>query len=306
MIRTAALVLLAALCACGGCATGKPGQQAAADGGKKGHEPPMGASFFPQSALDANNQPRDPAADPRILVQLNVYKLTVPARTVSHNEEFWKHVDETTIDVAQHDILFTNGFRVGIAPRSDWDYFKKILERDNVISQLSGSGGLGGSAMEIPFKQNVPEDTIFYIHPTKGLIGQIYDKHDEEMSITFKPVPRQPGDVRIALTPLFISQRTEIFYTDRNVAQPLTTFGHKHYEFDLNLQADVPLDHFLIIAPSADADEHTASLGNKMMCFATNGEQFETVLILAPQPFVFDSPTAPATQPATKPSVAEK
>jgi hypothetical protein len=209
--------------------------------------------------------------------------------------------------VAQHDILFTNGFRVGVAPREDWDYFKAILERDTVISQLTGSGGLGGSSMEMPFKQAVPEDTIFYLHPTKGLVGQIYDKHDEAMNITFKPVPRHPGDVRIGATPVFISQRTEIFYTARNEAEPTTMFGHKHYEFDLNLQVDVPLDRFLIIAPSADASDLSASLGHKMMCFNVNGEQYETVLILSPQPFVFDrATTQPATQPATQPSVAEK
>lgn len=308
MKRSVALLLLAAICACGGCTENKPAHAAAADGGgKKAKEPPMGASFFPQEALSRNNHPGDAQPDPRIVVQLNVYKLTVPARAVSHNEEFWKHVDEATaVDVAQHDVLFTNGFRVGVAPREDWDYFKAILERDTVISQLTGSGGLGGSAIDMPFKQGAPEDTIFYLHPTKGLVGQIYDKHDESMNITFKPVPRHAGDVRISATPLFVSQRTEIFYTARNEAQPHSMFGHKEYQFDLNLQVDVPLDHFLIIAPSADATDLTASLGHKMMCFDVNGEQFETVLVLSPQPFVFDSPTAPATQPTTKPSIAEK
>ena len=313
MKRPTALLCLAMICGGGGCADGaaKPERPsadataAAAPGKGKGHKAPIGAAFFPTQPGADHQRPHDAREDPRLLVQLSVYKLTVPARAVSRNEEFWKHVDETSIDVGQHDLLFTNGFRVGVAPRSDWDYFKKILERDTIISQLTGAGGVGGSSLEMPFKQAVPEQAIFYLHPTKGLVGQVYDKHDESMAIHFEPVARQVGDVRITVVPVISYQRTEILYTARNEAQPYT-FGHKRFEFDLKLQVDVPLDHFLILAPSSEAEDHTASLGNKMLCFDQNGQQYETVLVLAPQPFVFDSPTTPATQPTTQPSIAEK
>jgi len=58
----------------------------------------------------------------------------------------------------------------------------------------------------------------------------------------------------------------------------------------------VPLDHFLIIGPSTDAD-HVSSLGHKLLYQQIDGQEFETVLVIAPQPFRFEQPTtAPSTQ----------
>jgi hypothetical protein len=237
----------------------------------------------------------DPMPAPRLLIGMYVYKLRVPLRTVSHDEVFWKHVDEQNLDIGTHDLLWANGFRVGTAPREDWDYFKKVLQKQRLVSQLTGASSVDASQIDMPLQQNVPEEFVAYFHPTKGLVGQIYDQCDVSMLINFESTPRSPGDVRITATPKFLSQRTEIGYTALN--QPLPQlYVRPEYLFDLKLQLDVPLDHFLIIGPSTDAD-HVSSLGHKLLYQQVNGQEFETVLVIAPQPFRFEQPTtAPSTQ----------
>jgi hypothetical protein len=282
-----------------GCSTFKKPAKASADPKKKTENI---ADYFPVKP-PPRQQAGDPQADPRLVVQLIAYKLTVPARAVSHSEEFWKHVNEEAIDIGQHDTLFANGFRVGIAPRSDWEYFRNILERENVVTQISGSSGLGGHALELPLKFAVPEDTVMYIDPQHGLSGQIYERCDELINIHFEPVPRKPGDVRLEVTPLFRSVRSEIKYT---LGGPLTyVFTHHDYLFNLKAQVDVPLDNFLILAPSSDADR-TSSLGHKLLRSVGEGKEYETVLLLAPQPFQFENPPEPATQPSQTAQVIGK
>jgi hypothetical protein len=270
--------------------------------------PPAAGS--PKDIAQANEVPLyqppikrgDPVPDPKLLVELFVYDLRVPLRTVSHNEEFWKHVDEQDIDVAQHDLLLANGFRVGTAPREDWDYFKKILEKQHLLSQLTSGSHLQASQMEIPLKTNLPEAFIAYFHPTKGLVAQVYDQCDASMVVAYEAVPRHPGDVSITATPEFTSQRDEITYTALN--EPITQlFKRPEFLFDLKLQVNVAEDHFLIIGPSPDADMK-CTLGHKLLYQASGGQETETVLIVSPQAFQFEQPT---TKPATQPkSLAEE
>ena len=252
-------------------------------------------SNFPSAPTTA----RDANPDPPMFVQLSVYRLAVPARAVSHNEEFWKHVTEdNVVDVGAHDLLFANGVRVGIAPRGDWDYFKKILEANSVITQKTSSSGVAATTIEMPLKQKVPQQFITFFHPVNGLVGQVYDRCENSMMIRFEPVPRQPGDVRLTITPMLRAERTELMYTVRNESRELN-FVQPEYLFDMKLSVDVPLDHFLIVAPSTDSDIST-SLGRRFLYLDGNGQEFEQVLLISPQPFQFNEKAS--TQPTTLPA----
>lgn len=255
-------------------------------------------SMFPTAPVN----PHDANPAPSLFVNLTVYRLALPAKSISHNEDFWKHVNEDdAVDVGTHELLFANGFRVGVAPRGDWDYFKKILELHNVLSQQTGSSGQTGNTIEMPLKEKILQQFITWFHPTNGLVGQVYDRSDNLMTIRFETVPKNPGDVRVTVTPLIRAERTELMYTVRNEIQELNFVQPEHL-FDLKLSVDVPLDHFLIIAPSGDADLST-SLGRKFLYQQANGQEFEQVLLISPQPFQFEK--KPTTGPATAPSAAK-
>ena len=67
----------------------------------------------------------------------------------------------------------------------------------------------------------------------------------------------------------------------------------------MKLSVDVPLDHFLIVAPSTDSDIST-SLGRRFLYLDGNGQEFEQVLLISPQPFQFNEKAS--TQPTTLPA----
>ena len=232
---------------------------------------------------------------PPLFVTLSVYRLAVPAKSISHNEEFWKHVNEDdALDIGAHDRLFANGFRVGIAERGDWDYFKNILESDEVISQQSESSGVVASELKLLLRDKITQQYITWFHPTHGLIGQVYDRCENLVSIHFEALPKKIGSVRVSLTPVIRAERTELIYTIRDEIQELE-FKQPEYFFDLKLAVDVPLDHFLLIAPSSDADLST-SLGRKFLYQESKGQEFEQILLISPQPFQFAK--KPTTMPA--------
>jgi hypothetical protein len=276
------LVIVAALAGCANKPSAKPAPQAK-------------PTFF--NAAPAVG-PRDAVPDPQLVVSLTVYQLSVPARSVSRNEEFWKHANEDGIvDVGTHDLLFANGVRVGVAPRPEWEYFKHILEANSVVTQQSGAtGGSMGTALELPLKKDVLQQYLMWFHPTSGLIGQVYDRCDNSMVIHFMPVPKRLGTVRVTVTPKLLAERTELMYTVRNEIQELN-FRRPEYLFDMRLSVDVPLDNFLIVAPSADAEAQT-SIGNRFLNHERNGEEYETVLLISPQPFRFEEKKAGPTTAA--------
>jgi hypothetical protein len=242
---------------------------------------------------------RDANAEPDLLVKLTVYRLVLPIHAISRNEDFWKHVaEEDVVDIGTHDLLYANGLRVGVAPREDWDYFKKILEGNNVVSQMTGASSAVAATIEMPLKNPVLKQIITYFDPVNGLIGQLYDRCENLMTVRFEPVPRHPGDVRVTATPMLRAERNELVYTVRDEAQELK-FVRPEYLFDMKLSVDVPLDHFLIIGTSPDADSST-SVGQNFLCQEANGQQFEQVLLISPQPFQFErkSTTGPTTAPS--------
>ena len=263
------------------------------EGGSKANTDQKLSLFPPPAAAK-----RDANPEPSLLVHLSVYRILVPAKSISHNEEFWKHVSEDeALDVGAHDLLFANGFRAGLAPRADWDYFKQIIESNNIVSQMTAASGVTTSSFEIPVKSKILKQFITFFHPINGLVGQMYDRCENSIAVRFEPVPRKPGEVRVTVTPLLRAERTELLYTNRNEVWEYN-FVHPEYLFDLKLSVDVPIDQFLIVAPSPDADVST-SLGRKFLYQDGEGQEFEQMLLISPQPFRLEkkATTVPSSPP---------
>jgi hypothetical protein len=279
-----------------GCAANSQKSDAAGGGGG-GATKPQPMVVFPREVPG----PKDARPEPTLLVSLTVYRIALPVRTVSHNEEFWKHVVETgPIEASTHNLLFANGLRVGIAPRDDWDYFRRILEVNPAVFQKTGATGNNlGATIEMPLKQHVLQQFVTSFHPANGLVGQMYDRSDNSIQLLFKPVPRQLGDIEVTVTPFIRAERTEIMYTVRNEGHELM-FTRPEQFFHLGLKVEVPLNNFLIVAPSADADI-SSSIGHTFLHEEGPGQEYETVLLISPQPFQLGEPKAPATMPAAGP-----
>lgn len=260
----------------------------------------------PTAPIFNSNDPQPHASpDPRrtvpFLVRLNVYQITVPSRTVSRSEEFWKHVDEgpAVLDPATHDLLYKNGLRVGVAPAEDWAYFRAILSRQRAVTQVSSSSGDRPTVLEVPLKQQQPAQDLFWFDgdDEDSLSGQEYADCDDFFSFRFHPTPRRDGDVTLTILPLLRSTRERIEYTVRE-AEVLPHFRelYPEYLFDLRLRTIIPYDRFMVIGASPLA-HLPLTVGHNFLMQSGKGEEFETLLLISPQAFRLDDPS---TQPTTR------
>src|SRR4051812_7848995 len=136
-------------------------------------------------------------------LRVDIYQISVPLGTVSRNEKFWKRIDETCVDVATSDLLQKNGMRVGVAPTSEWGYFRGIMKDHPAVTKINTLVGMGGNGkpVELPVRKQVDRQEIFYFDSTNALIGRSYDASENVISMTFLAAPRKTGVVRLALCP---------------------------------------------------------------------------------------------------------
>lgn len=220
---------------------------------------------------------QDPPAIFRPIVNLTIYQYVVPAGTLSADDEFWKRVDESAINVKTHDILDRNGIRVGLAPFVDWPKLSRRLVQLDPKSKPEIFTSAGTTNIEVPMKLSVPRQIIYHFTPDGRLPVRSYDDSANILRLEFKPAPRKAGDLQVELCPMVRSLRKSILSTGEEVG-----FYTPETFFDLSLLADVPLDSMLIIAPSRSAKE-SMSLGKAFFTGETDTGQTETIVILTPQ-----------------------
>jgi hypothetical protein len=292
--------LLAA--ACGFAVAGCDETQRAADAGAAGAQPSIKpAQFFP-SAEQTLQADATPAV--QYLVQVLAWKIALPAGAVSRNDEFWKHVQETAVDVPTYELLYKNGVRVGVAPSSEWAYLKGVLDQNPAVSQSSTYTGREAKDLDTEMKLRVAYQNLFYYDPSGELVGRTHERCDNLLRLSFQPAPRKPGTVRLTLCPVIRSLRQRIVAVgDINTRQIEEFYPEQLY--DLNLTVDVPLDDFLVVGPSAEAKWPT-SLGSNFLVNDASAQQSETLLIFKPVVFGEKPPTTITQTAASQPSDVKK
>jgi hypothetical protein len=250
----------------------------------------------PSPAPSQARKPADPRPAPLYAVQLEVFQLDVPHRSVSTNGEFWKRVNEDAVDVTTHDLLLRNGFRVGQAAIAEWDYFRDLLNRNPVKTQRSTYVAYQAKQVELLVRKEVPARNVFVFGSAGDLVGRSFGDSDYEMQLSFWPTPRKNGEVHVKLLPVVRgrSRKWEKFQDGDDEGVRLVT---PERLYDLKLEADVTPGSFLIIAPSQDFRQ-TTSLGNAFMVDEHTGDRVETVLIFVARAFG-EAPLPTTTQPAS-------
>lgn len=287
-LRLAAVALTLALAGCGSKQPDAPMSLAqptdtplaaqSAKGGSRG----TGTAVFANQLAAADSRSDGPT---RLrVVQLDVYQLVVPLGAISRSEEFWKHVDEQRIDVGSYDLLRKNGWRIGIAPTAEWNYFRDIIEgypassRPTVIS--AGAGG-GSGALEMTMSEGVPYQNIFYFTDQNVLLGRTFEECDNLISVTLQQAPRKPGEARVTICPTVRSVRKRFEVTNTETGREIR-YVYPERLYDLNLRVDVPVAQFLVIAPSPEVKWKT-SLGATFLVQDGAAERFEQVLLMVPR-----------------------
>ncbi|MGA2501204.1 MAG: hypothetical protein ABSH20_25985 [Tepidisphaeraceae bacterium] len=226
-------------------------------------------------------QAMDPVVFVRPQVYLSILQFTVPVGTIGGNEKFWKRVDEAAIDARTHDILDRNGIRAGLVPMSELDALMAQTAKLAPEAKPTVYAASGTKNIELPMKQAVPYQIVYHFGPDGEMPVRSYDDSDNLLCLEFQAAPRKPGDIRVGICPTIRSRRTQLVAVNNlNVVQVERITPE--YFFDLNLLTDIPLDSFLVIAPSAEA-RSGMSIGSTFLVSGGDGGQKETVILLIPQ-----------------------
>jgi hypothetical protein len=267
------LLLMSVVTVWAGCTAGCAKREPAA---KTGHNRDAFASAF------GGGTERQLSGEPLRVHYMDVYQLTLPVGAVSRSEEFWKRVDEQGVDIGTYDLLQKNGFRVGVAPASQWPYFRGILEQyPAVTKKTTVTAGEAGS-LELMMKKGIDSQYLFYLSDDNTLRGRTYDRCENLLSVTFQAAPRKAGQVRVTMCPVVRCTRGE-FQISATGAEREYEFVRPERLYDLNLCCDVPVRGFLVVAPSTMA-KWSATLGNAFLVDGGASERFEHVLLMVPRP----------------------
>ncbi len=226
-------------------------------------------------------QALDPVAFVRPQVHLSIFQFTVPIGTIGGNEKFWKRVDEAAIDARTHDILDRNGIRVGLVPMSEFDTLMAQTAKLAPEAKPAIYAASGTKDIELTMKEAVPYQIVYHFGPDGAMPVRSYDDSDNLFCLEFKAAPRKPGDIRVGICPTIRSRRTQLVAVNNlNVVQVERITPE--YFFDLNLLTDIPLDSFLVMAPSAES-RSGMSIGSTFLVSGGDGGQKETIILLIPQ-----------------------
>ena len=257
----------------GGCRSGD--RQAATD------RIPAAASGV--MAADAGSASPALDASPRVLRQLGVrvFTLDVPRGRVSGNAEFWRRIDEQTLDPGVYDVLWANGVRVGSAPLSEIEHLGEVLDVEEAPVTDIVARSVGRQSHELPLRQGVDEQTLFWFDAGKRSHGQTFQRCENLLVLGFGPTPGRQTTMRLSLTPMVRSAQPRQVVTPSGDSYEVTTV-HDENLFDLQLKTDVPLGHFLVVAPSDQLAWETC-LGRVFFTHESEGELWERVYVIIPR-----------------------
>jgi hypothetical protein len=252
-------------------------------------------------AQPPKEDPNAPRRVPHLVVVLDIYHFTAPIGAISRNEEFWKHVDEDTLDVGIHDLLLKNGLRTGIAHDQDWTYFKGLLAKYPNIRQtpLRSQPGKEGF-FEMPMRTEVPEQSIFGIDDHGVDWGRRFEDCDDILTISYIAATHNPEQTIVKVCPMVRGTRQSLSVSVLNNDSMKIERKHPEHLYDLRLEASIPLNNFLIIAPSRDASTLSTSLGSTFLVTDGAIEPIEHVLMLVPRAFQMDEIVPAAQAPPAK------
>ena len=278
-LLTFILVLAFAFTAAAGCASKKPGPTTAAASPEAVEQRDRITAFA--SEARRGNVAKGRKSDAPMRMKLDVYVLTVPYGTVSRNDEFWKRVNEQAVDVATYDLLYKNGVRVGEAPIAEYARFAKTIEEQPGSHRVYNLVDVQAKDVDLEIRKEVHNQTIWHFNGLHELIGWSYDRCENYLTLSYQPAPRKNGTVRVVLCPVVKEHRKRLEWIAGNKEMEVGFTQPKRY-YDVNLRADVAVDNFLIVAPSAEATWPN-SIGNRFFVQDGAAEQMENVLLIVPR-----------------------
>jgi len=227
-----------------------------------------------------------------VVISLDVYQLAVPFGAVSRNEEFWQRVDEDRIDIGTHDLLLKNGIRIGLGRDSDWPYFKGLLGKYPNARSVRDRTQVGKEGyIELLMRSAIPDQVIFGLDDHNEHWGRRFEKCDDLLGISYVASTHNPGEATVKVCPIVRGLRRYFRVSIFNEETQFELTQPEHL-YDMGVEAAIPMNDFLIVAPSKAA-KMTTSMGYTFLMTEGNTTAVEHVLVIVPRLYRTDEPPGP-------------
>jgi hypothetical protein len=133
---------------------------------------------------------------------------------------------------------------------------------------------------EIEMRQGVRQQTLMWFDQTGALRGRDFDQSTNLLAVSFRQTIRRPDHVSITLAPMVRSLRRQIQIGPQGGEREIQ-FTQPESIYDLGASVDLPLDHFLLIAPSAQANLDS-SVGRNFLTLDQPEQRLEIALLIVP------------------------
>lgn len=251
---------------------------------------PSTLNAFPEVTEAFPDSPRDAPPDLKLIYSVEIWQILLPRDSISSDESFWKRVNEGLLDLSPYTILFKNGIRVGALPLRELSLIQQqVDERKGNLTRLAG---ISGKAVEIPIRNDIPQQTLFYFNRAGQLIGRWYDRCENLFYFSFEPTPRRQNYLRIVLTPAVRGLNKRLRYVATpGRAEDEIRYKAEEVQYDASLNLDLPLNSFLVVGPSTEARDQM-TIGGAFLIQNTPSEQLERLIVIIPRAFR-PNPSAP-------------
>lgn len=249
------------------------------------------------SITGAGSIAHDPRADVNhvrrimpVVISLDVYHMTVPLGAVSRNDDFWKRIDENRVDIATHDLLDKNGIRIGVGRDADWPYFKGLLGRYPTARSARGRTQAGKEGyIEMVMRGGVAQQTILGLDDHNCDWGRTFEKCDDLLGISYVASTHSPGEVVVKVCPIVRGLRRYFHVSIMNNEETQIDLAQPEHLYDMRLEARLPLNDFLIVAPSRQS-QLASSMGSTFLITEGKTDPTEHVLVIVPRAYRIDEP----------------
>lgn len=208
--------------------------------------------------------------------QIQMYRFSMPAGTISQNPAFWKPADETFLGFNTHEVLNKNGLRVGRVPLADVQALLGELQDSEVAQDIViGPGG----TKEIEMRTNVPAQTIFWYDIRDAhLEGQSFARSQNLYVVAYHQLPRRPDKIYVSFAPAVRELRPQLRMDNGQVqwTPPDTIYA-------LGIGCELGQDECVVIAPSPVATSVSSVLGAAFLIENGPAQQMERVMVIVPR-----------------------
>ena len=128
-----------------------------------------------QPYLTSTHGPHD------IVVLFDTYTITATLGSISGNQEFWAKIDEDHVDVTNHDLMLKNGIRYGLGSEDNWEFYRKIFDKQGATSQKGSVDPHPSAVTPLPMRTGIEYQDLFYLNEEGVLHGRTYQHCDESL-----------------------------------------------------------------------------------------------------------------------------